>query len=80
MFERFEAVVVCTNQTYRARFQNDRIIEIREDGIPGTRDLIEIVDSRHLNLSSEYLIQNLIFWVYENERGLEIITATSRWI
>lgn len=78
MIRNYEAVVVTTDSTFRAA-ANQIGIEIREDGIPGITAQIDLDEIEFATLSPEGLMQKLIIYVYEFERGLDILSATLKW-
>jgi len=75
----YEAVVTTSDGVYRAYPVSDDRVCVFEDGVAGIADYINLNELDEALRAPEYLVQLLIWWVYEHARGLQIETAVLRW-
>lgn len=73
MTTKFEAIVETNDGEFRASYISENVIGIRENGRSELIDYV-VLDGNEV-ATNEYLIHNLIIWIYEMRRGLDIKIA-----
>jgi hypothetical protein len=70
----YEGVVETTGGTFRISLVTSSMLAIREDGVDGVVDFINLDEIERALWAPETLVSMLLSWIYEMRRSHEVIS------